>query len=411
MSLKSHGQPYLTSLTGNPRWIKPDTNLTLFESRHIPCARGRILGTTGTLPEGIVKIKSVFLLACLTLLATHAIGETTPDKRLRNAAASIKEVMDIPDKGIPHDLFDKAQCIIIIPGLKKGAFVWGGKYGRGFASCRQNDRGWSAPAAVGIEGGSFGLQIGGSSTDVIMLVMNQKGMSRLLEDKFTLGGDAAIAAGPVGRETSADTDVLAKAEILSWSRSRGLFIGLSLEGATLHADGKENEKLYGKPTTNREILAGDFHAPRVTYPLVCTLDSYTAGVTSPCGGNGRHRRNATAESLSTSGRTTLNNVRFATGKADILPSSRAALNDALSALKSNPDWKIRVEGYTDNAGKSDANQSLSERRAQAVLDWLVKHGIDSSRLTAKGVGDSNPIADNSIAAGRAINRRVELVKE
>lgn len=357
-----------------------------------------------------MKSKILLLLVCIASIAIRLPGESSPDKRLRNSAASIKEVMDIPDKGIPHDLFDKAQCIIIIPGLKKGAFVWGGKYGRGFASCRLHDRGWGTPAAVGIEGGSFGLQLGGSSTDVIMLVMNQGGMNRLLSDKFTLGGEAAAAAGPVGRNTSANTDVLAKAEILSWSRSRGLFAGLSLEGATLHADEKENERLYGKPTTNREILTGGVSMPRVAYPLVCTLDSYTVGVTSPCAPAHNGRQDA-AESLRTTGRMTLHNVHFATGKATILPSSKGALEDALNALKANPDWKIRVEGYTDNQGKSDANQTLSEQRAQAVMDWLVNHGIDKNRLTAKGFGDSKPVADNSTGEGRARNRRVELVKE
>jgi lipid-binding SYLF domain-containing protein len=357
-----------------------------------------------------VKIRALILFLAVTLLAGQLPAETTPDQRLRNAAASIKEIMDTPDKGIPQDLFDKAQCIIIIPGLIKGAFVWGGKYGRGFASCRMSDRGWGAPAAVGIEGGSFGLQLGGSSTDVIMLVMNQSGMNRLLGDKFTLGGEAAVAAGPVGRDTSANTDVLAKAEILSWSRSRGIFAGISLEGATLHADGKENEKLYGKPTTNREIIQGEIPSPQVAKALICVLDSYTPGVKSPCGESARRPQNAIGQSLGTTGRATLSDIHFATGKSDILPNSRGALDDALNALKSNLDWKIRVEGYTDNTGDADANKALSERRAQAVVDWLVKHGIASDRLNAQGLGDTNPIADNSTDSGRAKNRRVELVK-
>jgi|GEM_PF-5359569 len=135
---------------------------------------------------------------------------------------ALSEVMASPDKGIPQDLMDKAQCVVIVPGLKKGAFGVGGKYGRGFTSCRKCAHGWSAPAAVAIEGGSFGLQLGASSTDVIMLVMKESGMNRLLGDKFTIGGQADAAAGPVGRETSANTDVLLRAEILSWSRSRGL---------------------------------------------------------------------------------------------------------------------------------------------------------------------------------------------
>src|SRR5437868_1738790 len=146
-----------------------------------------------------------------------------PGQALANATTAFSEVMASPDKGIPQDLMDRAQCIVIVPGLLKGAFGVGGKYGRGFASCRRCARRWSAPAAVAIEAGSFGLQLGGSSTDVIMLVMKQSGMNRLLGNKFTIGGQAAAAAGPVGRETSANTDVQMRAEILSWSRSRGLF--------------------------------------------------------------------------------------------------------------------------------------------------------------------------------------------
>src|ERR1700724_1538976 len=188
--------------------------------------------------------------------------ETTPDKRLENATLSFREVIPEPDKGIPHDLFDKARCIVIIPGVKKAAFIVGGKYGRGFVSCRRGGNGrFGSPAAIRVEGGSYGLQIGGSSTDVFMLIMNESGMKKLLSDKFTIGGEAEAAAGPVGRGASANTGVLLHAEILSWSRSRGLFAGLSLEGSTLRPDEGENEKLYGQKLTNREILEGNVHTP------------------------------------------------------------------------------------------------------------------------------------------------------
>ena len=179
-------------------------------------------------------IASVTVLSGLALSgAPRALGQAdTPDKRLLNATLSFGEVMHEPDKGIPRDLFDKSRCIVIIPGVKKAAFIVGGKYGRGFVSCRRNGTGrFGTPAAVRIEGGSYGLQIGGSSTDVFMLIMNEGGMKKLLSDKFTIGGEAEAAAGPVGRDTSANTDLLLHAEILSWSRSRGLFAGLSLEGS------------------------------------------------------------------------------------------------------------------------------------------------------------------------------------
>src|SRR5579863_6503703 len=181
----------------------------------------------------------------LTGVATGVLfgQERFEDSRLHNATTALREVMHSPDRGIPHDLLDKSQCVVVIPDLLKGAFIVGGKYGRGFASCRHAG-GWSAPAAVRIEGGSFGFQLGGSSTDLIMLVMNRNGMNRLMGDKFTIGGDAAAAAGPVGRETSAQTDIAMHAEILTWSRSRGVFAGISLNGATLRPDKGEDRHLY-----------------------------------------------------------------------------------------------------------------------------------------------------------------------
>ena len=166
------------------------------------------------------------LIACL---ATGVMlgQESKPDKRLRDAAAVVDEMMGMPDKGVPQWVLDKAQCIVVIPGLKKAAFVVGGQYGRGFASCRKGG-GFGSPAAVRIEGGSFGLQLGGQSTDVILVVTNQRGMDRLVSDKFTIGADAAAAAGPVGRDAKADTDIMLKAEMLSYARSRGAYAGLSL---------------------------------------------------------------------------------------------------------------------------------------------------------------------------------------
>jgi lipid-binding SYLF domain-containing protein len=201
--------------------------------------------------------------------------ESSVDKRLKQASEAFQDVMRIPDKSIPRDLMNKAVCIVVIPDLKKGAFVFGGKYGRGFASCREGpQRQFAAPAAIRIEGGSFGLQLGGSSTDVVLLVMNQRGMQRLLSDKFTLGGEAAVAAGPVGRNTSATTDAMMTAEILSWSRSRGVFVGLSLEGATLRPDNGENEKLYGKPVASKAILTSTTPTPPRARVFVASLNRF-----------------------------------------------------------------------------------------------------------------------------------------
>jgi SH3 domain-containing YSC84-like protein 1 len=196
-------------------------------------------------------------------------------RRLNEAAVVFSEVMATPDKGIPEDLLAGAHCIVIVPGLKTAAFVVGGKYGKGYVSCRHKG-GWSAPGAVRIEGGSFGFQIGGSETDLIMLVMNEGGENKLLSDKFTLGGEASAAAGPVGRTATAQTDLQMHAEILSWSRSQGLFAGVALEGATLRQDLDDNAEIYGRKLDNREILTTSVRAPRAAARLIAELDKHPA---------------------------------------------------------------------------------------------------------------------------------------
>ena len=224
--------------------------------------------------------------------------EGTPDARLRNATGALREILGSPDRRIPHDLIERSQCVVVVPDLVKGAFLVGGKYGRGFASCRRGG-GWSAPAAVRIEGGSFGFQLGGSATDLVMLVMNRRGMDRLLGDKFAIGGDAAAAAGPVGRDTIAQTDILMRAELLSWSRSRGLFAGISLDGATLRPDSSENRKLYGRHITNREILETAVATPREAQPFVGALALVArAGAFGTGGGEGTNGI-APAQSIAT----------------------------------------------------------------------------------------------------------------
>ena len=196
-------------------------------------------------------------------------------RRLNEAAVVFSEVMATPDKGIPEDLLANARCIVIVPSLKTAAFVVGAKYGKGFVSCR-HDGGWSAPGAVRVEGGSVGFQIGGSMTDVIMLVMNEGGENKLLSDKFTLGGEASAAAGPVGRTATAQTDLQMHAEILSWSRSQGLFAGVALEGATLRQDLDDNAEIYGNKLSNREILTTAVATPRSAARLIAELNQHPA---------------------------------------------------------------------------------------------------------------------------------------
>lgn len=199
--------------------------------------------------------------------------EVNPDKRLEHATVAIRAFFST-ESNVPKDLAGKAQCVVVVPHLVKGAFLFGGKYGRGFASCRRVNGGWSAPAAIAIEGGSFGPQLGASSTDLIMLVMNQAGMKRLLGDKFTLGGEVAVVAGPVGGSASANTDLLMTAEMISYSHSKGLFMGLSLEGATLRPDAGEDKKLYGHEMGNSEILMGKVQPPRGARPFVAALNKH-----------------------------------------------------------------------------------------------------------------------------------------
>jgi lipid-binding SYLF domain-containing protein len=217
------------------------------------------------------------LIAAVTLGAGLLSAAEAPE-RLAAAADSLKEVMGTPDKSIPQDLLDRAQCIVIVPGLKKGAFFFGAKYGKGFVSCRRSGGvGWSAPGSIRVEGGSVGIQFGGAETDVFMLVMNEGGMNRLLSTKFTLGGDASVAAGPVGRSTQAETDAALTAEILTWSRQRGLFAGISLSGATLREDSDWNYDLYGKKLTNRDIIIkSSVEAPKAAESLMTELNRYSS---------------------------------------------------------------------------------------------------------------------------------------
>lgn len=198
-------------------------------------------------------------------------------KRLDAAAQVLSEIMAAPDKGIPQDLLDKAACAVIVPNVKKGAFIVGAKYGRGFIMCRnKNGKGWSAPGAVKVEGGSVGFQIGGSETDVVMLLMNQGAIDKLLSSKFTIGGDASVAAGPVGRTSSAETDAQLHAELLTYSRARGLFAGVSLQGATLRPDDDANKDMYGKQMSNKDVVLGDVKPPQSAARLIEELNKHSS---------------------------------------------------------------------------------------------------------------------------------------
>jgi SH3 domain-containing YSC84-like protein 1 len=193
--------------------------------------------------------------------------------RTEKAAQVFKQIMDTPDRGIPNDLLNRARCVGIIPGDKKFAFIFGGSYGRGVVSCR-TPHGWSAPLFVAIDGGSVGYQIGGSSTDLVMLFMNDRALQSLLSDKFKLGADASVAAGPVGRNAAAATDLKLNAEILTYSRSKGIFAGVSLDGAVVQADKSGDDASYGANVGRHSILDGQVKVPDSAKQLIHELHAY-----------------------------------------------------------------------------------------------------------------------------------------
>jgi len=213
----------------------------------------------------------------LSLSSGLLLADKATDERLANAAKAFNEIMSVPDKGIPGSVLNKAECVVVVPGMKKGGFIVGGSFGRGTVTCRTKDKsGWGAPAMVELGGGSVGLQIGAEATDVVMLIMNREGIDSLLKDKFTLGGDASVAAGPVGREASAETDVALKAKILSYSRSKGIFGGVSLQGSTLQQDEGAIKAVYGKQLNASDILGGGVATPPAAMPLNQVLTKYSA---------------------------------------------------------------------------------------------------------------------------------------
>jgi SH3 domain-containing YSC84-like protein 1 len=223
--------------------------------------------TTGIFLSGLLLWTAVY--------ASDAGDRRKQEERLQNAGAVLTEVLNIPDN-IPQGLLDRAKCVVIIPSVLKAAFIVGGTYGRGAMVCRsgQGFNGqWGAPVMMGVEGGSIGLQLGGEATDFVILIMNDRGANSILESKVKIGGDISAAAGPVGRTAEADTDAYMRAEMLTYSRARGLFAGISLEGTTLRPEGEANEALYGRKIEAREIVRGpEPKAPEAAERLISRLD-------------------------------------------------------------------------------------------------------------------------------------------
>lgn len=215
------------------------------------------------------------LATMMVTTSAFAAISTTETKRIQDAAMVLTEIHSAPDKDIPQELWDKAECVIVVPGLKKGAFIFGGEYGVGLMSCRQTGA-WSAPIFMRVEKGSWGLQIGVQSIDLVLLVMNSTGMEKMLRNKVSLGVEASIAAGPVGRDARAATDAQLKAAILSYSRTQGLFAGVNLSGGVVRPDTDDNADLYGKNLSPRDVvMGGTVKAPAAAQPFMAALNRST----------------------------------------------------------------------------------------------------------------------------------------
>jgi len=216
----------------------------------------RTIGILGTFVAGTV--------------ALHADLSTAESRRVQEAATVLDEIHAVPDKDIPQELWDKADCVIVVPSLKKAAFVFGGEYGKGLMSCRRGEI-WSAPVFMALGKGSWGLQIGAEAIDLVLLVMNERGMEKLLQNKVSLGAEASVAAGPVGRDARAATDAQMNAEILSYSRTQGLFAGINLSGGVLKPDPDDNKDLYGGQVSPRDVLMNGTEAPPAARPFMAAL--------------------------------------------------------------------------------------------------------------------------------------------
>ena len=213
-----------------------------------------------------------FALAAVSFAADDSSGgkQSKAQDRVQAAADVLNEIQSAPDQGIPSDVLGSAECVAVVPSMLNGGFIVGARYGRGLASCR-NPKGWSAPAFFSIKGGSFGLQIGGQAVDLVMLIMNDDGMHKLLSSQFKLGADASVAAGPVGRQAAAGTDWKLRAQILSYSRARGVFAGLALDGAVVRQDKDSTREFYGHMVSTKAALQGQIQPPAAAYPFLQTL--------------------------------------------------------------------------------------------------------------------------------------------
>ena len=229
----------------------------------------------------VSAMKRICIAAVLSMSLLHAVERESPrarkaNERMRESGEVLQEILGAPDRKIPSWVLHRAHCAVIIPGIKKGAFIYGGQYGKGVVTCRAGRSGWTAPSTIRVEGASFGLQIGGAEIDGIIFIMNRAGKEKLMKSRFTLGAEAGAMAGPVGRSTKAETDAFMHAKILSYSRARGVFAGAAVEGGTLRVDNADNRAIYGPSSTHGKILSGGARTPTSARPLLSLLSKHSA---------------------------------------------------------------------------------------------------------------------------------------
>ncbi|MGA3213527.1 MAG: YSC84-related protein [Terriglobales bacterium] len=337
--------------------------------------------------------KLLMLIAAITLLATAGwADDNTRTKELDRVQASqtvLHEIMSAPDKGIPRDILAASDCVAVIPSMVKGGFVFGANYGKGIATCRYGDNRWSAPAPIKIEGGSWGLQIGVQGVDLVMTILNRKGMDQLLSSKFKLGADASVAAGPVGREASGDTDWKMRAEALTYSRARGVFAGITLNGAVLVQDRDDTEAMYGKDASFKNILTGQVPAPAETQPFVDEVARYFSAA--------KAHEKARADGLDGTQAAELQRVS-ATGNAGSLAAQDPQQNSQVPAST----MKLSREQV-----KSNIENALQNTKGLSSSKVTVSVTDETVALTGSVPSERDKAAIDRIAMDNASGRQVD----
>lgn len=353
-----------------------------------------------------MKTRLISLTAMLALLAISALGtqerQGSEDRqkeleRIKAASAVLNEIQGAPDKGIPEEIMASADCVAIVPSMLKGGFVFGGRYGKGVATCRHGNQ-WSAPAPIRIEGGSWGLQIGGQAVDLVMLVMNKKGMDQLLSSKFKVGADVSAAAGPVGRHAEANTDWKMRAEVLTYSRARGAFAGITLNGAVIKQDQDDTVALYGRMIPFSTILSGSVPAPSGTQNFLAEVSRYFRSAKA-----GEVARNPESTPEKTSGATEGRETRTMGGAAGTSAGAQTEQSSGGSAAavgsQTGAATSGRQSGVTTEQTPTTASGQPAAGSSSRLSSDEIKQNIDKALQQSSGVSAANvsvKVGDDSV---------------